>query len=174
MTYDREKVLSQDRIQEKVQELAQLISQDYREKEPIMVGVLNGVFMFFADLVRNLSIPVEIDFVRLASYGSRSQSSGEVRLIKDVELEIRDRDVLVVEDIVDSGHTLAFLHTYFEHKACKSVKTCALIDKLERREKKVSLDYVGFEIKKGFLVGYGLDFNEKFRYLPCIYHLKLE
>jgi hypoxanthine phosphoribosyltransferase len=172
--YEKELVLSQDQIQEKVRELAMAISRDYKSTEPVLVGILNGVFMFFADLVRNLSIPVQIDFIRLVSYGSRNQTSGNVRMMKDVELNITGRDVLVVEDIVDSGHTLAFLKTYLEQKSCRSVKICTLIDKRERREKAIGADYTGFTVEKGFLVGYGLDFDEKFRYLPSIYHLKFE
>jgi hypoxanthine phosphoribosyltransferase len=173
-SYEKELVLRHDQIQQKVRELAEVISRDYRGTEPVLVGILNGVFMFFADLVRNLSIPVEIDFIRLASYGTKWQSSGSVRMVKEVELDVTGRDVLVVEDIVDSGHTLAFIQKYIEQKSCRSVKICALIDKRERREKEVAADYTGFTVEKGFLVGYGLDFNEKFRYLPSIYHLKFK
>ena len=173
-SYEKELILSQDQIQNKVRELAETISRDYQGKELVFVGILNGVFMFFADLVRNMSIPLEIDFVRLASYGSECQSSGVVRLVKEVELDVAGRDVLIVEDIVDSGHTLAFIQKYFEQKSCRSVKICALIDKQERRENEIIAHYTGFTVEKGFLVGYGLDFNEKFRYLPCIYQLKFE
>ena len=173
MSTDLELLLSHEVIQEKVRELAQYISEDYRHTEPVFIGILNGVFMFFADLVKNLSIPVQIDFVRLASYGSKSHSNGVVRLVKDVELDITQRDVIVVEDIVDSGYTLTFLHDHLKMKSCRSVRICALIDKHERREHEVPIDYKGFHIEHGFLVGYGLDFNEQYRYLPAIYHLKV-
>ena len=170
---EKKLVFSSGQIQEKVRELARTISQDYQDKEPILIGILNGVFMFFADLVRNLQVPVRIDFIRLASYGCESQSNGDVCMVKDVELDISGRDVIVVEDIVDSGHTLAFLRDHLKGKRCRSVRMCVLIDKHERREREIDVDYLGFHVQQGFLVGYGLDFNEQFRYLPDIYHLNL-
>lgn len=173
MAAEKELVFSPEQILDKVRELARTISDDYGSSEPVLIGILNGVFMFFSDLVRNLTIPVKIDFVRVASYGSASESNGVVRLIKDVELAIEGRDVVVVEDIVDSGHTLAFLREHLRGKSCRSVRFCALIDKSERRERDIPIDYYGFHVKKGFLVGYGLDYNEQYRYLPAIYHLKL-
>lgn len=170
---EKKLVFSSGQIQEKVRELARTISQDYQDKEPILIGILNGVFMFFADLVRNLDVPVRIDFIRLASYGCESRSNGNVSMVKDVELDISGRDVIVVEDIVDSGHTLAFLRDHLKGKNCRSVRMCVLIDKHERREQKIDVDYLGFQVQQGFLVGYGLDFNEQYRYLPDIYHLNL-
>lgn len=167
-------ILSRAEIAQKVKGIAQQISKDYAEKDLCIIGVLNGVFVFLADLVRELTIAVQIDFVRLASYGSGTASSGTVRITKDIELDIKNRDVLIVEDIVDSGLTVAFLLEYLERFHPKSVKVCAFIDKTERREVEVPIDYVGHVVeKKGFLVGYGLDFDQKYRQLPQLYHLKL-
>jgi hypoxanthine phosphoribosyltransferase len=165
-------VLSRAEIAQKVRGLARQISKDYAGKDLCIIGVLNGVFIFLADLVRELTIPVQIDFVRLASYGSGTVSSGSVQTTKEIELDVKDRDVLIVEDIVDSGLTVDFLLKHLEQCHPKSVKVCALIDKAERREVQVPIDYTGHVVESGFLVGYGLDFDEKYRELPEIYHLK--
>jgi hypoxanthine phosphoribosyltransferase len=167
----KKRLYSRREIQKRVKDLAALISEDYREEDLILIGVLKGAFVFLSDLVRNLSIPVKLDFVRLASYGSQSQSRGEVRLTKNLEIPIKDKHILVVEDIVDSGLTLNFLLEFLKKKNPKSVRICALIDKSERREKAVNLDYVGFSVPAGFIVGYGLDFDEQYRHLPALYHL---
>lgn len=164
-------VLSHGEIASKVRELAGKISSDYQGKSLVMVGILKGAFIFLADLVRELSIPAEIDFIRLASYGTQAESSGTVELTKDVELSLEGKDVIIVEDIVDTGFTLKFLAEHLETKKPNSVKICALIDKSERRECAVKIDYVGFDIPRGFLVGYGLDFNEKYRYLKDVYEV---
>jgi hypoxanthine phosphoribosyltransferase len=123
--------------------------------------------------VRELTIAIQVDFVRLASYGSGTVSSGNVQTTKEIELDVKDRDVLIVEDIVDSGLTIDFLLKYLEQFHPKSIKVCAFIDKTERRQVQVPIDYVGHVVDSGFLVGYGLDFDEKYRELPEIYHLKL-
>ncbi|MFH1076707.1 MAG: hypoxanthine phosphoribosyltransferase [Pseudomonadota bacterium] len=164
-------VISEQDIQEKVKSLADKISSDYNGKNLVLVGVLKGAFMFFADLVRQLSIPLTIDFVRLASYGGDTKSSGQIKITKDIEFDIKGLDVLIVEDIVDSGLTLSFLVEHLMRFQPGSVKICALIDKKERREKDIIVDYSGFFLKKGFLVGYGLDFNEEYRGLPEISEL---
>ncbi len=169
---EKELVFSREQIAERVSSLATQISLDYKDKELILVGVLKGTFTFMADLVRDLSIPVKIDFVRIASYGSKT-SPGEIRLLKDMELPIDGRDVLIVEDIVDTGLTLENLRKRLEERGAASIKTCALVDKSERREVPIKIDYVGFSMEKGFVVGYGMDFNEQFRELPEIYCLKL-
>jgi hypoxanthine phosphoribosyltransferase len=169
----KERLYSPREIQKRVKELAHTISKDYQKEELLLVGVLKGAFVFMSDLARNLSIPVRLDFVRLASYGSRSQSQGKIRITKAIELPIRDKHILVVEDIVDSGLTLKFLQEFLKKENPKSVKICALIDKNERREVLVTIDYVGFSIPKGFIVGYGLDFDEQYRNLPGLYHLHL-
>jgi hypoxanthine phosphoribosyltransferase len=164
-------VLSKAEIQEKVKTLAFRISQDYAGKELVLIGILKGAFIFLADLARELTIPVEIDFVRLASYGSHTTSSGHIQITKEIELDIRDRHVLVVEDIVDSGLTIAYLLDHLKQFRPTSVRVCTLIDKNQRREVRVSTHYVGHVVEHGFLVGYGLDFDEKYRALPEIYRL---
>jgi len=130
--------------------------------------VLKGAFVFLADLARRLSFPVEVDFVRLSSYGNKAESSGSVRITKDLEADIRGRHVLVVEDIVDTGITLGWFLERLRERKPESVKLCALIDKLERREVEVPIDYVGIRLESGFLVGYGLDYSERHRNLPDI------
>ncbi len=164
-------VLSRAEISQKVQGLAQRISEDYTGKELVVLGVLKGCFIFLADLVREITIPVLVDFVRLASYGSNTKSSGTIRITKEAELDIRDRDVLIVEDIIDSGVTIAFLLDHLKSFSPKSVKVCTFIDKSERREVQVPIDYAGIMVEQGFLVGYGLDFDEKYRALPAIYRI---
>ena len=165
-------VWTEEEIRSRLNVLAQQISRDYAGREIVLVCVLKGAFVFLADLARRLAPEVRIDFVRLASYGSETSSSGEVRISKPLEMDIRHRDVLVVEDIVDSGLTLKFLLDYLMSQGPRSVRVCALIDKCERREVTVSIDYSGFKVEKGFLVGYGLDYDEKYRNLPGIYALK--
>ena len=166
-------VLSRAEIAQKVKGLAHEISKDYAGKELRIIGVLNGVFVFLADLVREMTIAMEIDFVRVASYDSGSVSSGNVRVTKEIEFTVTDYDVLIVEDIIDSGLTVAFLLNYLKQFHPKSVKVCAFIDKTERRQVEVPVDYVGHVVESGFLVGYGLDFDQKHRELPGIYHIKL-
>jgi hypoxanthine phosphoribosyltransferase len=165
-------VLSRAEIAQHVSTLAWRISQDYAEKDLVVIGILKGAFIFLADLVRELTIPVEIDFVRLASYGSDTSSSGHVQITKEIELDISGRHVLIVEDIVDSGLTIAYLLDYLKQFRPKSIRLCALIDKTERREVKIATHYVGHVVERGFLVGYGLDLDEKYRALPAIYHLE--
>lgn len=164
-------VFSPEDIQRRVRELAEQISSDFAGQEPIMLGVLKGCFIFLSDLVRQVDLPLEIDFVRLASYGGSDTSSGRVRLIKPPEISIQDRPVLVVEDIIDTGNTLKWLVEYLQGLRPSSVNLCVLVDKAERREVEVEVDYVGFKVPDGFLVGYGLDFDERFRFLPGIYEL---
>lgn len=171
MNASKRLLISRDDIARRVQELGAQISRDYRNKELIVVGILKGAFIFLADLVRALEFPVEIDFVRLMSYGAGTTSSGEVRITKDIELPIKDRHVLVVEDIVDIGYTLYYLRQHLALQHPLSLKVCCLIDKKERRAVDVPLDYVGFTVEKGFLVGYGLDCGEKMRNLPEVFEL---
>jgi len=170
-----ELVLSRETISRRIQELGQEISQAVGDDELVIIGILKGAFIFMADLVRALNVPAKLDFVRLKSYGSLTESSGQVSITKDVEpdIELRGRKVLVVEDIVDTGLTLAFLRNHLEQHQPHSVQICAMIDKLERRKRYVELDYVGFEVARGYLVGYGLDSAEKYRCLPDIYELKV-
>ena len=165
-------VLSRHEISQKVRGLARQISEDYAGRELSIIGVLNGVFVFLADLVRELTVAFRVDFVRLASYGSKTESSGTVLATKEIELDVKDRDVLIVEDIVDTGLTIDFLLKYLEPFHPKSIKVCTFIDKTERRKVQVPIDYVGHVVESGFLVGYGLDFNQKYRGLPEICYLK--
>ncbi len=171
---DRKVVISKEQINEKVKELALQISSDYSDKDLVMIGVLNGAFIFLADLVRAVTIPHQIDFIRVASYGYSDSSSGTIRFTKDVELDLIGKHVLLVEDIVDTGTTLSWLTNKFREKQATSVRICALIDKKERRQSEIEIDYRGFSLENGFLVGYGLDHAEQYRYLPEIYSLQTE
>ena len=164
-------LISSEDIAKRVKELADQISRDYAGRDLVMVGVLKGAFIFLADLVRALPFPVEVDFVRLKSYGAGTNSSGEIKVTKDVEEILQDRDVLIVEDIVDLGLTLDFLREHLLQYQPASLKICCLIDKKERRQVEVPLDYTGFVVEKGFLVGYGLDCGEKNRTRPEVYEL---
>lgn len=167
-------VLKKEDIAKAVASMAHNISSDYADRDLIVIGVLNGAFIFMADLVRYLSIPVEIDFVRVASYGAGTESSGQIQLTKDIEIDIRGRDLLVVEDIIDTGFTLSSLIEHLKSLGPPhSIKICTLIDKRERREVEIHADYAVHVISGGYMVGYGLDHAEKYRNLPEIYHLKL-
>ena len=168
---EKELLIPRATIQAKVKELANQISLDYKGREPILIGILNGVVFFFADLVMEMDIPSKIDFIRAASYGSGTSSSGTVKLTKDVEIPIQGKPVIIIEDIVDTGLTLKQIVKSLEEKEPESIKICALIDKLERRDEEIVIDYCGFQVEKGFLVGYGLDHDEQYRYLPDIYTL---
>jgi hypoxanthine phosphoribosyltransferase len=164
---DKPKVLiTREEIAKKVAELATELRKDYLGKDPLLIGILKGSFVFMSDLVRAMNIPVEIDFVRLASYGAGKESSGKIKLVKDVETPIKDRHVLVIEDIIDRGLTVQFLLDYLSFRKPASLKLCALFDKRARRRVEVPIDYVGFTIPDAFVIGYGLDLGEKFRYLP--------
>ncbi|MDD5722353.1 MAG: hypoxanthine phosphoribosyltransferase [Syntrophales bacterium] len=163
---------SKEVIDRRVKALAGAISLDLEGREVVLIGVLKGAFIFLADLARHLKIPHTVDFVRLASYGSGSVSSGNITFSKDIETDIEGKDVVIVEDIIDTGTSIAFLQKKLEERHPASIKICALIDKKQRREKTVNADYVGFALSEGFIVGYGLDFDEKFRCLPEIYVIK--
>jgi hypoxanthine phosphoribosyltransferase len=164
-------LLSREQIASLVQGLADQISKDYNGRELVMVCILKGAFVFLSDLVRYLKIPVKIDFVRLASYGSGMKSSGNIEITKDIELPIEGKDVLIIEDIIDSGHTLQFLKDRIILSNPRSVKICALLDKKARREVEMKADYLGIEVDDVFIVGYGIDFNENYRYLPEIHYV---
>jgi len=162
---------SKEEIARKVTDLANQISKDYDGKEVILICILKGAFIFLADLIRNLRIPLKIDFVRLASYGSQTRSSGDINITKDIELSIEGKDVVVVEDIVDTGLTTSYIIERLKRKKPNSLRLCALIDKRERREINIEADYVGFIVEEGFIVGYGIDFDERYRHLPEIYRI---
>ncbi|MCX8011535.1 MAG: hypoxanthine phosphoribosyltransferase [Desulfobacterota bacterium] len=159
-------------IRKRVKNIAQQISSDYSSDKLIFVGILKGSFIFLADLVRELKMPLLIDFVRLASYGSATYSSGKVKILKDIETSIEGKHVIIVEDIIDTGLTINFLKEELMKRNPRSLKICALIDKISRRKVKIEADYVGIKMKRDyFLVGYGLDFSEQYRNLPGIYFL---
>ena len=159
-------------IQKRVRELAHQISGDYAGRELIVIGILKGAFIFMADLIREISIPCKIDFVRVASYGASSESFGKVVMTKDIETSIKGRDILIVEDIVDTGLTLQYLVDGLKERNPHSLKICVFLDKRKRRKVSFEADYVGFTIDDGFVVGYGLDFNEQYRYLLEVYVIK--
>jgi len=161
-------LITQDEIKQAIFRLAAEIRQDYKSKEPLLVGILKGSFVFMADLIRQLELPVEVDFVKLSSYGAGRETSGKVKVVQGLKTPIKGRDVLVVEDIVDTGLTISFLLNYLQKKKPASLRLCALTDKPSRRQVPVTIDYLGFAVPDRFIVGYGIDWNEKFRYLPDI------
>jgi len=161
-------LISQQEIAVRISQLSSEISSAYQDKNPLLIGILKGSFVFMADLVRVLDFPLEVDFIGLSSYGVSKESSGKVRVTHSPGSEVKDRHVLVVEDIIDSGLTLAFLREYLLKKKPASLKLCALTDKPERHQVPVNIDYLGFTVPNKFLVGYGLDWNEKYRNLPDI------
>jgi len=168
----KELLIPRETILSKVKELSLQISSDYAGKDPIFIGILNGVVFFFADLIMGLTIPCKIDFIRAASYGSGMTSRGKVEFTKDVEISIQGKPVIIVDDIVDTGLTLKHIVESVQEKGSESARICALIDKLERREEEIIIYYCGFQVEEGFLVGYGLDHDEQYRYLPDIYVLR--
>ena len=167
----KELVISRSAIARRIQELGAAITHDYADSRLLVVGILNGAFIFMADLVREIKLDIEMDFVRIASYGMETQP-GNPRISKDAELEIKGKDILIVEDIVDTGQTLSHLRQLFTARGARSVRFCVLIDKKERRAIDVAIDYIGFEVNEGFLIGYGLDCRERYRQFPDVYHLK--
>lgn len=160
-------LLTEQQIGERIKQLGAQITEDYAGKEPVIICMLKGAVYFFADLVKNIKVPVMIDFARLSSY-KNGTVSGEMELVSNITAEIKDKDVIIVEDIVDSGKTLSYFIKLLKKKQPKSVKICAFLDKKERREVDISADYVGFDIPCGFVIGYGLDYAEKFRELPFL------
>ncbi len=165
----KEMLFSRSDIQKRVAQMALDISRDYAGRELILVGVLKGAFIFMSDLARALDIPCRTDFIRAASYGAGEESSGCVEITKDIETDIADRDVLIVEDIVDTGLTVHHLTEVLRARKPRSLKVCAFLDKRCRRKIPFEADYVGFSIDDGFVVGYGLDFAEKYRTFPDVY-----
>ena len=161
-------LLTQDEIKKAVARLAAEIKQDYQGKQPLLIGILKGSFVFMADLIRQLELPVEVDFVKLSSYGAGKQTSGKVKVVQGLKTPVKGRDVLLVEDIVDTGLTISFLLDYLRKKKPASLGLCALTDKPSRRQVPVTIDYLGFTVPDKFIIGYGIDWNEKFRHLPDI------
>ena len=161
-------LLTKDEIEATVKRLAAEIKKDYHGKQPILICVLKGSFMFMADLIRLLDFPLEVEFIRLSSYGRGRESSGKIKVEQGLRSEVKGRDVLVIEDIVDTGLTISFLLNYLRKKKPASLRLCALTDKPARRQIPVTIDYLGFTVPNKFLVGYGLDLDEQFRNLPDI------
>ena len=167
-------LLSDDQIKKRVKELGTQLSADYKGKNLVLICVLKGAVIFLADLLRTLSVPAELDFVRVSSYGENTESSCTVQFIHNINFDIKQKDVLIVEDIVDTGITLDFLKQKLLAQNPASLKVCCLLDKPSQRIKPVEVEYVGFEIPNDFVVGYGLDYNEKYRNLPYIAVLKTD
>jgi hypoxanthine phosphoribosyltransferase len=167
-------LLTAEQIQGRVAELAGQLQRDYQGKYPLLVGVLLGAVVFLADLMRHLRMPLSIDFVQLASYGTGTTSSGTVQVVKDLSQPVAGREVIVVEDIVDTGRSLCFLLAELARRGARSVASCVLLDKPSRREVPVQIDYRGFEIPDCFVVGYGLDFAHNYRHLPFVAQLRPE
>ncbi|HET7568631.1 MAG TPA: hypoxanthine phosphoribosyltransferase [Gaiellaceae bacterium] len=163
-----EVLIDEETLQTRIAALGEEISADYAGRDLLLVGVLKGAVFFLADLMRNLTVPCEIDFMAISSYGASTDSSGVVRILKDLDINIEGRDVLVVEDIIDSGLTLSYLMRNLEAREPASLEICALLTKPERREIDVPVRYTGFEIPNRFVIGYGLDFAERYRNLPYV------
>ena len=175
MLSDIQEVLySEEAIQAKVRELGNALSREYEGRNPLVICVLKGAFIFMADLAKSISIPIELDFMAVSSYGNSMRSSGEVKIVKDLDTSVEGRDVLIVEDIIDSGLTLSYLIDVLERRNALSVNVVALFDKPGRRTVDLQADYTGFVIPDAFVVGYGLDYAEKYRNLPFVGILKPE
>lgn len=173
MNNDVEKVLySQEQVNQRINELATTISQKYHDEVPVVVPVMTGAMIFAAELMKRLPFKLNVDYVDVSSYEDNSQSSGRVRLIRDLSHDVANRPVLIVEDIIDTGHTLQFLNKLFASRGAKSVEICSLLDKPDRREVDVEADYIGFKVPNEFIVGYGLDYDGLYRNLPYIGILK--
>jgi hypoxanthine phosphoribosyltransferase len=162
-------VVAPDDLQQRIAELGKEITNDYQGRPPLLVGVLKGAFVFMSDLARAIELPVEFDFMAVSSYGSATRTSGVVRIVKDLEIDLTDRDVLIVEDIVDSGLTLAYLRRNLAARHPRSLEVCALLVKQGLQRVDLDLKYVGFNIPPDFVIGYGLDVGERYRNLPGIY-----
>jgi hypoxanthine phosphoribosyltransferase len=170
----QEVLYSEEEIRGKVKELGAAVSRDYEGRNPLVICVLKGAFIFMADLAKNITVPIELDFMAVSSYGNSTRSSGEVKIVKDLDASVEGRDVLIVEDIIDSGLTLSYLIDVLERRNALSVRVVALFDKPARRTVDLNADFTGFVIPDAFVVGYGLDYAEKYRNLPFIGVLKPE
>ena len=167
-------LIPQKEIEKRVREIGARISADYEGRELVMICVLKGAYIFFADLVRNIHVPVSVDFMMVSSYGVRTKSSGSVKIISDLSTDISGKDVLLIEDIVDSGLTLNYLYETVKSKEPRSVKLCALLDKVERRKFDIPIEYIGFTVPTKYVIGYGLDYQDKYRNLPYIAVLDMD
>lgn len=175
MHNDIERILiTEEQIQEKCREIGQWLTEEYDDKFPLAIGVLKGAMPFMSDLLRQVATYLEVDFMDVSSYGSGTRSSGEVKIVKDLDTKVEGRDLLIIEDIIDSGLTLSYLVDLFKYRQAKSVKIITLLDKPAGRTANIKADVIGFEVPNEFVVGYGLDYNQKYRNLPYIGVLKPE
>ena len=165
-------LISEEQLKERIKELGEQIAADYKGKDLVVIGILKGAILFLSDLIKEIDLPLVIDFMAVSSYGSSTSSSGVVRILKDSDEDIEGKDVLIIEDIVDTGLTLNYLLGNLQARKPNSIKICCCLDKPSRRTAPVKVDYVGFEIEDEFVVGYGLDYAEKYRNLPYIGVLK--
>lgn len=169
-----EVMLSEEEVTKRIEELAELISKDYEGKQLHIICILKGSVFFTCELAKRITVPVTLDFMSVSSYGNDTKSSGVIKIAKDLDESILDKEVLVIEDIVDSGNTLSYLLDMLQNRQPKSLKLCTLLDKPERRRKPVDVDYIGFEIPDEFVVGFGLDYAQKYRNLPYIGVVKFD
>lgn len=168
MNYRIETLISRAEVEKRIKELAKKIESEYKDKDFICVGLLKGSVIFLSDLIKEIDIPLQIDFMNVSSYGNETTTSGNVKVLKDTDLDVSGKDVLIIEDIIDTGITLEYVLAMFKAKGVSSVKVCTLLSKPERRKVEVFVDYIGFEIPDKFVVGYGLDYAQKYRNLPYI------
>lgn len=172
--YIKEVLVTEEQLQKKIAEMGKEISRDYKGKDLMLIGVLKGAFIFMGDLTKNIDIPLTLDFMAVSSYGTSTQSSGVVRILKDLDYSIEGKDIVIIEDIIDTGLTLSYLSKNLKSRGANSVKICTLLDKPERRLVDVDIQYKGFDIPDEFVVGYGIDFAEGYRNLPYVCILKEE
>ena len=165
-------LITEQQLDERIKEMGHQIAEDYQGEPLTIVGILKGAVIFFADLARAIDLPLQMDFMSVSSYGSGTTSSGVVKIIKDLDADVTGRHILLVEDIIDTGITLAYLKEYLSNRGARSVKICTLLDKPTRREKAVHVDYIGFTMPDEFLIGYGVDYAENYRNLPYVASLK--
>lgn len=170
----KEVLVTEEDITSKVKELGKQITEDYKGKDLLLIGILKGSVIFMSELAQNIELPVEMDFMAVSSYGKSSVSTGEVRIIKDLDFSVEDRNLLIIEDIIDTGYTLSYLIDNLKKRGAKSIKVCTLLDKPDRRKADIHVDYLGFIVPDEFIVGYGLDYAERYRNLPYVAALKEE
>lgn len=170
----KEVLVSEEEIEKRVKELGDIITKEYMDKDLVVIGILKGAVIFMSELVKNIKLPITIDFMAVSSYGKSNISTGEVRIIKDLDFSVEGKELLIVEDIIDTGLTLNYLTDILKKRGANSVKICTLLDKAEKRSVEVKVDYLGFEIPDEFVVGFGLDYAEMYRNLPYVGALKEE
>lgn len=163
-----QKLINEEELAKRISDLGEQITKDYQDRDLVCIGLLKGSFIFFADLARKINLPMNIDFMNVSSYGNEAISQGVVKILKDTDLDITDKDILIVEDIIDTGYTLDYVINFLKSKGAKTVKTVVLLDKPSRRKVKIKADYVGFEVPDVFVVGYGIDYAQQYRNLPYI------